>query len=58
MKCLSVRIKFLFENVEGFEAVFADGHQLPVECLEGFERAGFGHDQDGVENRRIAMASG
>lgn len=53
-----MRIKFLFENVEGFEAVFADGHQLPVECLEGFERAGFGHDQDGVENRRIAIASG
>lgn len=51
-------IKLLFEDVEALEAVLADSKKLSVKGLEGIERAGFGHGQIAVNDRRIATALG
>lgn len=58
LESLLVSFELLFENMEAFETMFADGDKLSVESLKGFEGAGFGHGQDSGEDRRMAITSG
>lgn len=56
---LGMSIELLFENMQALEAVFANGNKLSMKSLKGFERANFGHGQEGpVEDWRISIASG